>query len=134
MAITDAKLYLTDGAQTLPADNTETISDNIVDLAAANADPGAGRPAYLNVAVETAVENVDPNSVTFTVYEHTAATSVTSGNAIMSFTRPKAELAAGDTVRIPLPTGIDEQYLGVSLTNSAISGTSGAVFMWVDIG
>lgn len=134
MAITDAKLYFTDGTQSMPSDDTETISENIIDLSASGFGVGEGRPAYLNVAIETAVENAGANTVTFTVYEHTAATSVTSGNALLSFTRDKSELAAGDVVRVPLPVDTDERYLGLSVTNSAGSGTSGAFYAWIDLG
>lgn len=130
----DAKLFLTDGTQTVPADNTLTISENIIDLGAANADPGEGRPTYLNVEVSTAIANAGALTTTFTLYEHTAATSVTSGNALISFARPKAELGAGTHIRIPLPIGIDERYLGLAVQNSAGSGTTGAFRAWLDLG
>jgi len=131
MAYMDAQLALAT-TQTVAADDTETISENIVDLTSASRDPGAGRPAYLKVLITTAINQ---GTVTFNLYEHTAATSVTSGNVILSFARASTALTAGTEIVIPIPPGqIDEQYLGLSYANDESSGNTGAFSAWIDLG
>jgi len=124
MAITDAQLYFTIGPQTITA--TNTISENVLDFEAANADPGEGRPLYLNVEVTTLT--VDPTVVT--LYSDSDA-SVLDGTAHMSFTIPDAT-PVGTLYRYPVPIGVNGRYVGLGIDGGA--SAAGAVKVWLDLG
>jgi hypothetical protein len=88
--------------------------------------PGLG----VEIVVTTALAG-NGAVLTWTVYEHTAAASITSGNLIASLppiTVGAGGVAAGTRYFIPLPVDtIDERYLGLNYAVATANLTAGAV-------
>lgn len=133
MAIIDKQLIFSD-EQAVPTSTTETISTNVADLAAANANVGQGRPAYLKILVTEAVTHASALTITFKFYSHTAV-GVASGTAHLSFAVAKAALTKGAEFIIPLPIPATlGRYIGVTYTASATTATAGKFSAWIDLG
>jgi len=115
---------------------TDAQSTDVLDWGSGMEDleMGAGTPIYLNIRIGTVFAG--GTSIAFSLYTHTAATSINSGTEI--FTTPAiatASLTAGAWIlRIPLPVNCDEnRYFGLyyDVTGTMSGGTINA---WLDHG
>lgn len=133
MAIFDVMFEFSDAQSILGADAQST---DVLDWGSGMEDleMGAGTPIWLNIKIGTAFAG--GTSIAFSVYTHTAATSINSGTQI--YTTPAiatASLTANTWVlRMPLPVNCDEnRYLGLyyDVTGTMTAGTIDA---WLDHG
>lgn len=93
------------------------ISENVIDLGAANNDPANGEPLFLVLQVDTAAAAAGAATVDVTIESDSTADLATSPTVHVA-TDPiaKATLVAGYTKIIPIPPGDYERYLGVRFT------------------
>lgn len=117
MSIMDILCEFSDNQSLASLDGSSVISTDVIDLAAAELDFGAGEPIYLIVKIGTACAG--GTSVQFRLYGHTS-TTVNSGTAIWnSGAIVVGTLAAGyEVARIPLDVRVDGygQYIGMYYT------------------
>lgn len=103
---------------------------DVVDLGAASSDLGHGTPVYLVIRISTAVDSsTDGASVSFILCSDAGETIAADGSATDHIITPaiaEATLVAGYTLKIPLPNGDYERYLGIQQNVSGEAVTAGA--------
>jgi hypothetical protein len=101
---------------------TTALLTNVIDLgplSGGNAvrDIGAGDPLYLYIVVDEAVTASGSATVTFTLESDSVATIDSSATVhLTTAVIGKATLVAGYEIRLALPPGAYERYLGVRAT------------------
>lgn len=117
MSIMDLLCEFSDNQSLASLNGSSVISTDVVDLAVADLDFGAGEPIYLVVKIGTACDGGD--TVQFRLYGHTTST-VNSGTMILdSGAIAVATLVAGyEVMRMTLPVRCDDhgQYIGMYYT------------------
>ena len=118
--IIDSTLEMCDAVQITFTANTTTLIGSQIDTSVVR-DIGQGRPAYLVITVDTAFAG--GNGIQFRVVSDNAAAIAVDGTESRHYTSEEfvaADLTAGKTIVIPLPSGTAEpyeRYLGLSHTN-----------------
>lgn len=131
MSIMDILCEFSDG-QSIILNGTSVISTDVVDLAAASLDFGAGEPIYLNIKIGTACAG--GTSMQFDLYGHTT-TTVNSGTVIHSTGAiVTATLVAGYEYSVILPVRCDDygRYIGMYYT-AVGNMTAGTVDAWLSL-
>jgi hypothetical protein len=137
----DAKLLFSDAQSMAINAAANSNSTNVIDLTSGNgkdalgnarvADPSAGGRPVVEILVTTALVGAADSAVlTIALYEHTAATSIDSGNLITSLTVTvgTAGVAAGTRFSLPIPADvIDERYIGLDYSVATQNISSGNV-------
>lgn len=94
-------------------------------------DLGNGQPVYLVITVDTAVTSGGAATVAFQLVSDSTSSIATSGQTVHVRTGDiaKADLVAGFTVSVPLPTEGEEyeQFIAVQQDVGAAALTAGAV-------
>jgi len=116
---------------------TALLSDKSIDLGAAGVDGlgntvikdlGRGNVPHLLVQIVTAVESLGSATVTFELISATDAALTGSVTVLDSrLTIAKATLVAGYQVRLQIPHGITQRYLGCRYTINTADTTAGKV-------
>ncbi len=117
-----------------PITDTDAQSTDVLDIGENLEDLNFGQAElWLNIKIGTAF--LAGTSIVFTLYSHTAATSIQSGTALWTKTVTTGSLTAGAWItRQRLPLNADEnRYLGVyyDVTGTMTAGTIDA---WLDGG
>ena len=118
--IIDSTLEMCNAEQITFTANTTTLIGSQIDTSVVR-DIGAGRPMYLVISVDTAF--AAGNGIQFRLVSDAQAAIAVDGTESRHYTSEEfvaADLTAGKTIVIPLPSGTAEpyeQYLGLSHTN-----------------
>jgi hypothetical protein len=138
----DYQWEFSNGQSLISSSAAHTISTNVVDLfgAASSIYKNAWGTAVtqkfldaepmlkLTIVVKTAMAGGKKTTV---LYNHTAATSIHSGTAIISTSLP-ASTAAGYQLDFIIPqTAISKRYLGIDYLTASGAITAGAVSAWL---
>jgi biotin carboxyl carrier protein len=132
MALTDAKLMLSD-AQALATSSAATVSStNIIDLGAASPNVGRGTPIWAHVRIGTACAG--STSTTLAVYLQHCATSTGTYTTLHSYSATSiANYTAGlKVIEAPLP-GTVHRYVKAIYVNAGSSITAGTADAWLDM-
>lgn len=133
MSIMDIICEFSDGQSLASLDTSSVISDDVINLGAADLDIGAGTPVYLNVKIGTACAGA--TSVQFRLYAHTT-TTVNSGTVVWdSGAIVVATLVAGyEVASVSLPVQVDDpgQYIGMYYT-AVGTMSAGTVDAWLSL-
>lgn len=124
----DNRLFFSDKQSVIKGSTGDVDCTTNLDLSAANPDPGAGRPVYLNIVVTTAVAGGTINFVLKDSADDSTYAAVYETGAIAA-----SSLTAGKKVlRMALPEGL-RRYLKMVYTVGTSATTAGAVSAWLDI-
>lgn len=136
MSIKDALLIFSD-AQALTA---TADSENIIDLGAGEDAWGTavtapefaqGKPMWLNVVVQTALDSAGEAATLTTTLRTGAKTEAITTSALTGRTIAEASLVAGYCIlSVPLPMGLS-RYLKLIYTVGTENFTSGAIDAWI---
>jgi hypothetical protein len=133
MAILDKVLELCDNQDVHLGSTSTAISDNVINLGAANLALGAGTELMLNVRINTAFA-VDGATLTTALMTDSDA-AIGGGTTI--FTTPAlagSALTAGKWIlRVSIPHEALEQYIGLKFTIGTSTETAGTVDAWISL-
>lgn len=129
--IVDYLFQFADATSVGTPNNTTVNCGSQVDLQAAGANLGDGKPLYFVVQVTTAITSGGAATVSFLLSSDSTASIAVDGNQTIhleSDVIAKATLVAGYTLAFPVPLGISntyERYLGCQVRENAGQALTG---------